>query len=139
MSIQLDNAKLELLDEGRFVAKSDKLIRMACSHLMAHVAEHGSLAKKAKAEVQLTIKIVCTDPENDAYMIETKNKLSLPADPVKATWAVADTDPATGDVSLFVRASGGTAENPRQAVLCTQDGRAVRDGKVVNDAKPKAE
>jgi hypothetical protein len=133
MSIQLDNVKLGLLDEGRFLAKSDDLIQAACGHLMAHVAEHGSLAKKAKAEVQLTIKIVCTDPENDAYVIETKNKLSLPADPVKATWAVADTDPDTGAPSLFVRSSGGTAENPRQQVLCTQDGRPVRDGKVVED------
>lgn len=110
----------DLIDEGEFVAAMDEVLGEVMAGLVAYRKKHGDRAKKAKATVTAKIELVCTDPENGAYVINWKMDQSLPKRPTQSSFAV------EGDAdTLFVRNSGSDDSHPSQMKFATKDGRGI--------------
>lgn len=112
------------IDEGNFLDEANKALQQAQTGLIQFVRKYGEAANGAKAVVNIAITIQKEDKGDDIYSIKATLQQKLPAVPPSLTMAM-ETEKDNGEPSLFVRASGSTADDPRQGVLCTQDGRIV--------------
>jgi len=118
--------ELGLIDEGRFLAAANVALSRLQRELLAFKDEHKERAKGAKAQLTLKVRLACERPEDDLFTVRAAIVASTPDAPASSTVAMASETDA-GEPALFVRRSGSTADTPRQAVMCTEDGREVVD------------
>ena len=116
---------LDLVDEGRVLEQFNLDLRAAQVAIVDHLREYKGLAEKSKAVVRLELTLTCESPDDSMFSVMAETRLKLPNRPATITLALADQADADGLPALFVRRSGSTPDTPRQAVLTTQDGRAV--------------
>lgn len=115
---QYDEITLAAIEEGRFRRDVDDALATCAQALLKNLRVYDDDGASAKATFSVTLKRLKSGGE-DAFSLKTSVKLALPGRPDSLTLAVQDGD------QLVVRRSGSTEDSPRQAVLATQDGRAV--------------
>lgn len=116
---------LDLIEEGRFEQEVNQVLAKNQADLIEYVRKHGKeAAKGAKAVLQVNVILKFEGPEMENFSVKGELKRQLPARPAVTTLALADAKD-DGEPSLFVRAAGSTADDPRQQVLCTEDGRTI--------------
>jgi hypothetical protein len=121
MATQFVPINLGLIKQGDFIDECEKAFRDAQVKLIKHVEQYGRTAA-AIVNAKISIKY---DSEKESYAIVTDVDEKLPKAPPKVTTAFVSEDPATGQACLFGKASGTENDNPRQQLLCTQDGKTV--------------
>jgi nucleoid-associated protein YgaU len=116
--------ELQDIEEGDFVSDLAHEFKDLQRRLIAFARQYPEKAAKVPATLTVKIKLMCEQPEGNAYSIKTGFKADVPKRPeqVSAAFAAEDDD---GDEVLFVQASGSSAGNPRQRKLATRDGRTV--------------
>lgn len=116
---------LTLVEEGRFVAEIDAALAQIQARMVRYVKEHGcERSAGAKAKITVGMIIAYEGPNPEDFSLKGTLQISVPSRPPVVTRATADMDDS-GEPALFVRASGSTADDPRQGVLMTEDGRLV--------------
>ena len=116
--------ELGLINEGRFLDEANSALREVQQQLVVFLERYKGRAKGARGQLTLKVQISCLNPEDGSFAVEAAMVATPPAAPVSRTMAIAErTD--LGEPALFVRRSGSTADTPRQAVLCTEDGREL--------------
>lgn len=130
---------LSLIDEGRFEKEIDDAVQKAAAGLLKYRKRHGKeLTRGTKAEVMVKI-VIAADKQNDeAFFIKGTIQEKIPSRPPVVNMAIADEE-QDGEEELFMRASGGTEDTPRQGVLSTRDGETINvvTGEVI-DRKGRA-
>lgn len=127
-----------LIEEGRFLESVDEALRDAAAKLIEHGKKYGpELTAKAKAELTVKITIQNDGAEDGIYSVKGAIATKLPGRPIHLTRAIHETE-QDGQESLFVRASGSTADTPRQGKLSTEDGKPIdlNTGEVKKPPKP---
>jgi hypothetical protein len=115
---------IELISEGDLLKKGNAELRRLQQAMIDFMKEFG---KDVKASAKLSIEVsLVRDPKlgDDSVAIIEKIKTTLPARPPGATLAIAG-ESQTDEPCLLVRTSGSSSDTPKQAVLCTEDGRDV--------------
>lgn len=122
---RLEPLDLALIEEGRFAAEINAALARLQAAMVRYVKTHGvEKATKAKAKLQIGVTLQFEGPNAEDFSVKGELRESVPSRPAVVTRALADwTD--EGEPALFVRASGSTADDPRQGVLATEDGRVV--------------
>lgn len=114
-----------LIEEGRLAKSLDEEITRARRELLEHVNKYGAAqTTKSKAKVVLEIVLEPENAEDGSYSVTGTIKTTVPGRPAMSTLALASVD-QDGEETLFVRASGSSADPPRQMKLATDDGRAI--------------
>jgi hypothetical protein len=128
---------LGLIDEGRFLDQANADLERLQAELVRFMETHGELAKRAKAQLALTITLTCEDVENKMFSVKALATKKVPNRPPSITLALEGEDDQ-GEPCLFVRRSGSTTDTPAQGVITTKDGRTVdtETGEVSEGAKP---
>ena len=114
----------DLIDEGGFETDLNKNLANMQEQIIRHARLYGLKAKKAKAVMKAEISLICLDPEQQAFACVAQIKTTLPPVPASASMLMSG-QTQTGEDCLFCRQSGSNADNPRQAILSTADGRTV--------------
>jgi hypothetical protein len=112
------------VDEGRFKGSVNLALAEVQNDLIKFVKKHKEKAKGAKAGVIINITLAKEDKGDGIFSIKATVQQKRPAVPASLTMAM-ETEKDDGESALFVRASGSGHDDPKQAVLCTQDGRTV--------------
>lgn len=116
---------LDLIEEGRFMEHANEDLSKLMHALTEHVKKYGrdlSIGTKAQLNIKVVLKFEGRDVSD--FSVLTTTELKLPGRPAEVTVAVAATE-QTGEETLFVRNSGSAHDNPKQARLATDDGRAI--------------
>jgi hypothetical protein len=125
MASKFKPVTLELVDEGRFKKDIDEEIQKATKALIAFKNKYGTeKAAKATAKVSITLTFQFEGRDDSDFSIKGEIKQTVPSKPACVTVAM-ENETEGGENALFVRASGSTADSPRQAVLATKDGAVV--------------
>lgn len=114
---------VELLEEGRFLAETNKKLRELQADMVRYIEEHGDSSKGAKGVLTLKISIISNGPDQ-IIGLKTERKTTMPSEPANMTYAIAE-ETAKGELALFVRATGSDTDSPKQTKLCTADGQTI--------------
>lgn len=117
---------ISLIDEGRFLESGNRELAEVQKEAIAYARVYGDKAKGAKTELTMKISLECDNPEAGSFRIKTSMRKSLPSPPAKVTIGMADKT-QDGMDTLFVRSLGSGKDNPRQGVLCSEDGKRTVD------------
>lgn len=121
MATKLVPLELEGIEEGRFLDTANDMLAELQERMVAFRKEHGDRAIGAKGKLVIEVALICGKTA-DHYNVASTMKPVMPARPAVITSAM-ESERADGRSVLFVRSSGSTADSPRQAVLCTEDGK----------------
>ena len=118
---------IELLEEGRFLEDLRKAYRKIQTELRYHESQYGHATNKGSAKLTVTLGFSWAKPsgvKDSVFYAEGKLAIALPGTPaiVNLCLPLEDDNDVPG---LFMQASGGRKETPRQSRLCTHDGRTV--------------
>jgi len=117
--------EFSLIEQGRFEEAVNEQLRSIQSGLVEYVRKYGhSKTKGAKAELGLKIELKFEGRDENDYSVKASLAKKVPIRPPVVTTAMSDEE-QDGTPALFVKCSGSTTDNPRQSVLCTDDGRTV--------------
>jgi len=132
----------EMISQGKVYMDLQTALREVQDSFTRYVLRHGVQAAKAKAVVNLNVEFTVDDAK--AAMIEDQKqgpmdikaqvKIKLPdAPPYISTGIVCQTEHGH---RVFVQRGGSKKDDPRQQVLCTDDGRTVHPvtGEILEDA-----
>lgn len=131
----------EMISQGRVYMDLQTALAEAQDAFTRYVLRHGIRAAKAKATVALNVEF--TVDESKAAMIgeegqgpmdiKAQVKIKMPdAPPYISTGIVCQTEKGH---RVFVQRGGSKKDDPRQQVLCTDDGRTVDSvtGEILED------
>ena len=123
---QFEEVAFEDIDEGRFLADCTESLRRAARALCDHVRKHEGASKGAKATLAVNVTLIAQDNLALPFYMVAGQSITLPKAPPVITSAIAlGAEEDTDQLSLFCRPTGSTGGNPRQARLCTEDGRPI--------------
>lgn len=125
---------LELIDEGRYLKDVNLGIDKIVQAMIQYKKDHGKTAATGvKAELHCKL-VLCFDGLDDSdFSVKGTTAVKMPGPPARTTRAI-ENEEQDGQPHLWVRASGGTNDSPRQAVIATHDGRTVNPatGEILN-------
>lgn len=127
---------LALVDEGRFLGDINEEIEAGMKALIKFKKKYGKdKALKAKAVIGISLSIVFEGRDENDFSVKGLIKQTVPSKPASVTVAMESEDDA-GEATLFVRASGSTADSPKQGVLATKAGDLIdqKTGEVIKEA-----
>ncbi len=113
------------INEGEFVDDMNAALLEIQTSLINHVNRYEHKANKAKAQLTVTISLVCLDSNNDSYACAAQIKKVVPAAPPSGSLVMSGVDEATGKPCLICKSSGSNRTNPRQLQLCTEAGEEI--------------
>lgn len=121
----MDELNLDLIEEGEFKDSANEELTSLQRALLRHVKKYGpERTNKAKAKLVITIELTRSKLDPNAVEVATRFDRKMPGRPTHTTIAIA-AEAKDGEMTLFVRRTGSTAEPPEQMRLSTNDGRGV--------------
>lgn len=137
MAVKFKPLEFGLIDEGRFEAQCNEVLKEVMREMLAFKKNFGVERSKGIKGTVTAKMTMCFDGRGDTdFSIKATVNKSTPARPASVTVATEDTE-QDGRPTLWVRASGSSKTEPAQQVLCTQDGRTVdpNTGEVLDKSK----
>lgn len=131
--------ELDLIDEGLFLKSINEELKAVMQQMIAFKKQHGSeRSQGAKGILTIKVTVQFEGRDEDDFSIKGVITKQTPARPASLSVALQGEE-QDGQPTLFVRQSGSSQDNPKQAKLCTKDGRTIDPdtGEVLEDNTDK--
>lgn len=125
MATKFAEVEIGGLEQGEFMKRCEEQFAILQKEVLDHVEKMDN--KDGKATGILVMK-VAIQYENKGYRILTEAERRRPKKNHIGVSTAFVNQSQTGQMQLFAQASGTTSGNPRQSVLCTNDGKIVPPG-----------
>ena len=133
MATQFAPVEWGTIKQGDFAKECEKAFRKLQKGLIEHVEKFG-LAAAAVLTTKVTIRY---DVDKEAFAIITDIDEKQPKIPSNhtVTSAFLSEDPVNGEQCLFSQKAGTSTGNPRQALICDEQGHMVNQdtGEIANN------
>jgi hypothetical protein len=133
MATQFAPVEWGTIKQGDFAKECEKAFRKLQKGLIGHVEKFG-LAAAAVLTTKVTIRY---DVDKEAFAIITDIDEKQPKIPSNhtVTSAFLSEDPDSGEPCLFSQKAGTSTGNPRQALICDEQGHMVNQdtGEIANN------